>query len=519
MTPFLCQEVLPGDSFRISANLFCRLAPMISPIMSNIDIKLEYFFVPCRLLWSKWESFITGGENGDEFPAPPTISVLNSSQNISAPVSSSVLYGNKSLLNYLGVPLTEGMKIVNAPEVSALPLLAYNKIVNDYYIDQNYEKGLSDTFPRLDHVVTGDEDSIISNKGYTSETFDLFYRCFRKDYFTSALPWTQRGPSVVLPFSDSDIPVVNANDVTTYTSQTGIGSQQGRTVVLRPDSVSSVSGNMMYLGSDGNLFPFKVNGSNFKVNLSSASPTINELRKSFAVQRWLEASARGGARLIEQIMSHFGVKSSDSRLQRAEYIGGSSTPVLISQVLQSTPSTQDSPLPLGNMAGHGVSAVNQKSFRYYAEEHGFIIGLLSVVPQTYYYQGLPKMFSRFDKYDYAWPEFGHLGEQPILNQEIYVSDDVADNNEVFGYTPRYAEYKFNYNTLKGDFQETLDQFTTARSFDTVPTMGRSFLSINPQNLNHIFATTQGSYDHFWIEIYNNIKVKRCLPYYGSPSVF
>lgn len=529
LTPFLLLECLPGDSFRISNNMFTRLAPMVSPILSNIDIKVEYFFVPNRLLWSEWETFITGGPDGDQVPVLPALTGGLVSrcadyklETVNTPKK---VLGLKTLMNYLGYPFSQDSPSNHENKWSSdtptgvtniLPLLAYNKIVNDYYIDQNLE--LVDNKPRRLDFWDTDPDTGYPKSVFYSDTFQLYYRNYRKDYFTSALPWTQRGPNVVLPFDGGERVAVKVDTLSAHHKPSliyGINERPTEGSNLQVGSADAISPNALVQNDNGNKRYVGIYNPDQYVDISGTAPTINELRRSFSVQRWLEASARGGSRLIEQILVHFGVKSSDSRLQRSEYLSGSSTPVLISQVLQNSASQESS--ALGSMAGHGVSAVNQKSFRYYCQEHGYIIGLLSVVPQTYYYQGLHRTFSRQDKFDFAWPEFGHLGEQPIYNSEIYLTDDVADWHTVFGYTPRYSEYKFMNNTIKGDFQFSLDQFTTARMFGNLPQLNASFNHIEPSDINHIFASTDGSFDHFWIAVFNNVKVKRCLPYYGTPS--
>ena len=416
LVPVLCQEVLPGDSFRLNMEQLVRLQPMLAPMMHRVNVYTHFFFVPNRLVWNDWEKFITGGDKGVDAPVFP--SLTNSNPMTVIKPDDVFKYG--SLLDYMGYPIKQIQDStltsqVPKLDISQLPLRAYQLIYNEYYRDQNLE----------------DPVNILKSSGTNEWTSSTVYpllklrkRAWEKDYFTSALPYAQKGQALELPLT-GDAPI--------YMESPALGKHNliGYTTNGQTD---------VDLGLVGNAST--TIGVPLKADMSSVnSATINELRSAFQIQKWLEKNARGGTRYIEQILSHFGVRSSDARLQRPEYLGGGKTPVTVSEVLQM--SATEATSPQGNMAGHGLSVGSSHSFKRFFEEHGFIIGIMSVLPRTAYFQGLPKMFTRSDRFDYAWPEFAHLGEQEVKNQEVYLDlgDDVY-NKGTFGYQPRYTEYRY-----------------------------------------------------------------------------
>jgi hypothetical protein len=250
-------------------------------------------------------------------------------------------------------------------------------------------------------------------------------------------------------------------------------------------------------------------------DLSTANATsINDLRQAFRLQEFLEKNARGGSRYIEVIKSHFGVTSSDARLQRPEYLGGGKSPVTISEVLQtSDPVNQDS-TPQGNMAGHAINVGGGNRFTYRAQEHGYIIGIMSIMPKTAYFQGTPKHFTKFDKFDYYFPSFAHLGEQPILTGELWTQGTVKDD-QIFGYTPRYAEYKHQLSSVHGEFKTSLKYWHMAREFETQPYLNEEFINANPTK--RIFAVTDESDEAIYAHIHHDLKARRLMPYFGTPK--
>lgn len=482
LVPILCEEILPCDTFCVSTDMVVRMAPMLAPIMHNVNVYTHFFFVPNRLIFDKWEDFITGGKNGDDATVAPYITTPSGGFSVG------------SLADYLGVPTG-----VAGVQVSALPFRAYNKIYNDYYRDENLQ------------------DEIVLSTGAGSDTTtvtDLQTRCWQHDFFTSALPWTQRSSTgaVKVPLG-GDAPVVGYTDgVVPYGSTSLDSSLNG--VSLGSYRGSNAFANF-YDASTGDAPTLQAMNSSvgLKVDLSDATGgDINDIRYAFQVQRFLEKMARGGARYTEVILSHFGVKSSDARLQRAEYLGGGRSPVAISDVLQ-TSADDNQPTPLATMAGHGYSAQRSHQFKRFFEEHGFLIGIMSIMPRSTYQQGLAKKWTRETRFSYYWPVFSHLGEQAIHNREIYLQG-TSDDEGIFGYQPRYEEYRKHYSEVHGDFRDSLDFWHLGRIFTQLPVLNEDFVKCNPDD--RIFAV-RSDVDHLWVDIYHNIKALRPIPKYGDPG--
>lgn len=486
LVPIHVQEIVPGDSISMSTSQMLRMAPMITPIMHRIKVHTHFFFVPNRILWDKWEQFITGGEDGLDTSVFPVITT-----NADVPVG--------SLQDYLGLPCGQ----TSAPmEVSALPILAYNKIYNEYYRDQN----LIDASMTIDNATPFEPTDLRDNM-----IDGPYYRAWQHDYFTSALPWTQKGPEATIPLGTT-APLLYAPDLTKGTLVKDRVTGTPISLANHPFK-TNVAGSLTNnaLTADYNI---DISGIH-EVDLSEATAaTINDLRRAFKLQEWLEKNARGGSRYTESILSHFGVRSSDARLQRPEFLGGGTSPMTISEVLQ-TSSNDAEPTPQGNMAGHGISVGANNSFRYTAEEHGYIIGIMSIMPESAYQQGIPKHFLKFDKFQYYWPSFAHLGEQPIENKELYVAADGADD-DVFGYTPRYAEYKFMNSSVHGEFRTSLDYWHLGRKFATRPQLNELFITCRPDK--RIFAVTDPSSETIYAHVFHRIKARRLMPYFGTPTL-
>lgn len=469
LVPFLCQEIVPGDSWRGSAEVMVRLAPMIAPIMHRVNVYTHYFFVPNRLLWDKWEDFITGGESGTAI------------QPVKPYTTASVLYtGNKttgSLADYLGLPVTSlPNTAMNSQQIELLPFKAYQLIYNEYYRDQNVQDEID-----IRKSVSGLE----SGAAVVNQICQLRTRAWEKDYFTSALPWSQRGGEVTLPLQDL-VPasVYDAND----NPLTG--------------DVTASAGGLQVGGTPATVWPIDPN-----------AITINNLRRSIRLQEWLEKNARAGSRYIEQILSHFGVKSSDARLQRPQFLGGGKQPVVISEVLNTSGTLTE---PQGNMAGHGISVGGSNGFKKSFEEHGFLFGIVSVMPKTAYQQGIPRMFqNRWDRFDYYWPEFAQIGEQEVFLSELYAVDNPNDDT-VFGYQSRYADYKYIPDQVRGQFRTTLDHWHMGRIFESTPNLNASFIQSNPTK--RIFAVEDANSEDLYIQIYNRIDALRPMPYFGTPTI-
>jgi hypothetical protein len=408
------------------------------------------------------------------------------------------MLGIGTLADYLGLPdLDFDFPIGVDYSFNVLPFRAYQLIYNEYYRDQTLQSEVE--FSRGSVVPDGDFDVLSV----------LRRRAWEKDYFTSALPWPQRGGDVMMPIG-GDAPITFHPELS------------DRRPLFRSDSGGSSSGSLAQAGGSYPMIltegspnvPLSYDpGGSLIVDLSSAtSTTVNEFRRAIRLQEWLEKNARAGSRYIEQILSHFGVKSSDARLQRPEYLGGGKSPVVISEVLQ-TSSTDDT-TPQGNMSGHGVAVGNTHGFEKFFEEHGFVFGIMSVLPRTSYFQGIPKVFSKFDKFDYFWPSFAHLGEQPILNKELNVKTTTPEG--VFGYTPRYAEYKFGRNSVHGDFRSSLMFWHMARNLSTSPVLSGQFVESDPTH--RIFAVESPDVHKLYAHVYHNFRAIRPMPKFGTPTI-
>jgi len=495
LMPISVMEVVPGDKFNIKATNLTRFAPLITPIMHQASVYCHFFFVPNRILWPNWENFISGGEDGLADPTFPTVDLTIPTQ-----------YGIQTLADYLGLPT--GNQIEN---VSALPFAAYQKIYQDYYRDENL---ITKTDVTLSDGTQSASDII--------ELSSMKKRAWQHDYFTSALPWTQRGPEATIPLGTT-APIIYQNNagLPTLIRNNSSGATIANTTFDSAAALNTDPNGFLQASLPSNTFIDFDNSNDLKADLSSATASsINDLRRAFRLQEWLERNARGGARYIEIITAHFGVRSSDARLQRPEFLGGSSTPITISEVLQTSNTagaTGDKATPQGNMAGHGVSVGSSNYVSYRAEEHGYIIGIMSVMPKTAYQQGVPKHWKKLDKFDYYWPSFANIGEQPIYNEEIYHQNNSTDA-EVFGYTPRYAEYKYIPSTVHGEFRDTLDFWHMGRIFNTKPTLNQDFIECDSTEVDRVFAIEDDATEHLYVYLHNEVKATRLMPYFGTPTI-
>lgn len=528
LTPILCEPVLPNDRFQISTNVRVQFAPMKFPVMQRFHCYIHYFFVPNRLLWDKWEEFITGGEDGLSEPDYPTLPV----NVVSFPDGNQAkdYIGDRSLADYLGFPTMVGnIATFRDVQLDALPFKAYQLIYNEWYRDQN----LSDPI-ELHTEQEGPLPDFDDDGATQFALMELRQRAWRKDYFTSALKDSQRGPDVTLPLV-GDMQIEGEGQIPLTVNGIQNPSNPNTTIPVGVENVNTPGGNIRggvviqsTIRPNPAVFTGNVNAEVVANHLSNStheirSATINEVRRAFAIQRWYELAARAGSRYIEQIFAHFGIRSSDARLQRPEYLGGSVVPVFIGDVLQ-TSETGDT--PLGTPAGVGQAAGRMKRVRRTFEEHGWILGIMSIIPDASYFQGMPRKFLKRDKFDFAWPLLANLGEQEIEKQELYFDprSDPELRKSGFGYTPRYAEYKYAAGQVHGDFRGNLKDFHDARIFNSMPRLNSEFMEVRTPHqdedtnsgLNRIFSVTSGMVDHLWVYLYNDVRVRRVLPKYGTP---
>lgn len=514
LTPMMCLNTVPGDTFKFSTETFCRLAPMVSTVMDSINIFNYYFKVPYRLLFEE-DDFNQFFVQGDEAYFPKITFTKGEANQYLVP---------GSLLDYLGYPCINVDEIgnyINAQfdgtiEFSALPLLAYNLVYNEYFRDENLIEEIE-----IPKYVGRRSATELASLGLLK----IRRKAYKKDYFTSALPFTQQGPQATIPLSgEVQIDYINSgkasyiNDVNGGTLKPGSSLFTGN---------KQTDGNLIGTGnnSNGSTSVSIDNSENLRGVIHKGTATINDLRYMTALQRYLESKARGGSRTAEWLLSIYGVRPGDLRLHRPEFIGSMKVPIVISSVDQT--SSTDNTSPIAYQAGKGAGFAKGQGSKVFCDEHCLIIGLSVVVPQNTYYQGCDRFLTKFDPYDFFIPQFQGLGEQAVKSGELFFDwKNPSNNNSTFGYQSRYSEYKFMNNSVHGEFRSTMAFQHLARAFENAPALNKQFIEINSNvgDLNRIFAVKLGgnenvtNFSHFWVEFYHHVSAKRPMKFYGIPSV-
>lgn len=459
-------EVLPGDTIQHATNALLRCSPMFAPVMHPVHAKIHHWFVPHRLVWEDWEDFITGGPDGNNASVFPTITF-----------ASGVAVG--SLADYLGVP--PDLTAPGSIEVSALPFRAYALIWNEWYRDQDLQTKLT----------------IDVTSGPDTTTSTALQNCaWEKDYFTSSRPWEQKGPAVTIPLGDSARINSDAADAANISVWQTVGTPQYKQM--------TAGGTFVQMSGTGGT-----EGNSLYADLTSASAiTVNLLREALAVQRYEEARARYGSRYVEYLR-YLGVRSSDARLQRPEYLGGGKQTIQFSEVLQTAEGTE----PVGSLKGHGIAGLRSNRYRRFFEEHGYVISTISVRPKAMYSDGLERTWNRRTKEDFFQREFQHIGQQAVLNKEVYAAHSAPDGT--FGYQDRYDEYRRQWSSIAGDFRDTLDFWHFARLFGSEPALNADFVKCVPTE--RTFAVP--SEDVLWIMARHSIQARRIVAPVGTSYIF
>lgn len=568
LVPIFIDEVLPADTFSLTSTHLCRLTTLVQPLFDNMLLSIQFFYIPCRLVWSNWEDFITGSDQ------PVAWTGDNPANNLYVPQAHSPENGYEecSIYDYMGLPT----KVKGSYKHNILPLRCYNLVYNEYFRDQNLQESLpvwmGDSDPKVDPV-TGEESTASNAVPYV---YKLMRRNKRYDYFTSALPGLQRGPQagITLAGHSGRLPVHGL-----ALSQYGAGSDvsyggysplfEQNTVSLASFGTDTLNGNAStrvpsMFGVDGPFTTDPISATNgiwrmasptvyyqgvpvdhvkstshqyttpplnaenwpIYVDLSSvASVTINSLRNAITLQHWYEAAARYGGRYTEVLNGFFNVHSGDSRLQRPEYLGGLKTYIRVTPTVQS--SSTDSVSPQGNLAAYALSTDSKHLFTKSFVEHGYILGLASVTADLTYQQGLDRMWgSRFSRYDFYWPTFAHLGEQPIYNKEIYCqADSVVDSNgvsvndNVFGFQERYGEYRYKNSRISGLLRSnatgTLDSWHLSQNFKNLPTLNSTFIESNTP-IDRVLAVPDQP--DILADFYFSLRCVRPMPVYSVPGL-
>lgn len=507
--PTALQEIIPGDNFFWSAEVFARLQPMVAPVMTDQKISMHAFFVPLRTINKHFSEFMFNNKNGNYTDVLPYITlgdvmtVMNSGSYLGAAQKVDIA----RLLDYMGLPfsyrsatdsntfvtnwLSDNTRFANSSiRVNLAPFIAYTKVWCEYFRDENLVTDPFDLWENSYGSVFDLTGQIQFSLAKLSKFFEYFMRlrprAWQHDRFTSSLPFAQRGPDVLLPVTGEF-----------QVHQDGPGEDgdvdwDGQTGTLR-------------VGQDD---PIDLFG-----DITGVSTTINDFRRAERLQRWYENSARGGVRPNEATLAHFGVRTPDATLDRSEFLGGSMQPIVVSEVAQTSETTQNS--PQGTLAGKGTSYKSSRLFKHFFSEHGFVFVFASALIRPAYWQGVPRVFSRMQRDEYYWPEFALLGEEPVFDKELFVDGSTTEDG-VFGYVPRYADYKSALPEVHGDFRSSLDFWTNPRKFANKPVLNEEFIFGNPSK--KMFAVQSDFTDSLLVTIRHGVKASRLMPFYGVPTI-
>lgn len=504
--PVMRMECVPGDYISLSVNAVCRFNPMLSPILQAINVSFFSFFVPIRILDENWEEIISGGQANNTSLVPPVWSdaELNSSTN---PV-----IAKYTLWDYFGLPLVPAGSITQSVPILKYPWYAYNMIWNEYFRDENLQT------EELGLVRAPDDNTVA-------------LRSWRKDYFTSALPFQQRGdaPAIALSGTGSAVWDVNFNTSGRNSNLSGTAPLNTTTAAYPGVQLRGVGQNLQFYSYNDGFVPVDgtidlshshtISSSSLNNNVIDPSKfgtfDVNDFRVMFQTQKWQERNARAGVRYTELLRNHFGIAPSDARLQRPQYVGGATFPVMVSEVLQT--SSTDSTSPQGHLAGHGLVAGRDKLGSIKVTEYGYLLTLMAVSVKPQYQDGINRMFMRSSRYDYYWPEFAHLSEQGIFEGELYWRGN-ADDKGIFGYTGRYNELRYMPSYVCGNMRDTYDYWHMGRKFANAPELNADFIATDGMDNTFMrcFAVTDKK-PMIWT-VGNVVNASRPLPYLAEPGL-
>ena len=504
IVPFFLEEVLPGDTFNVKSSKVVRMQTLLTPMMDNVYLDTYYFFVPNRLVWKHWKEF--NGENTESAWLPETTYEV---PQITAPAGTGWAVG--TIADYFGIPTG-----VPGLSVSALPFRAYALIMNEWFRDQNLS----------DPLVVPDDDATVAGVNTGNFVSDVakggkpYLAAKYHDYFTSCLPSPQKGPDVTIPVSGgatgSAIPVYtlstdHSKDPPKDFTAGPLKMEGGRYFV--PSGVAWNNGT-----ASSGLAPLNL----YAIGESSVQmATINALRTAFQIQKLYERDARGGSRYIEILKSHFGVTSPDARLQRPEYLGGNRVPININQVIQQSGTGSGSSTPQGTVVGMSQTTDSHSDFIKSFTEHGFIIGVMVARYDHTYQQGLDRLWSRKDRFDYYWPVFANIGEQAVKNKEIYAQGN-AEDDQVFGYQEAWADYRYKPNRVTGEmrssYTQSLDVWHLADDYASRPSLSDSWIREDKSNIDRVLAVTSENSNQFFADIFIQNRATRPMPMYSVPGL-